>query len=344
MFTTRSEEQLRFFVAGGLVIFFDNMKISENFNFSILVTITPSSRRVTECKLASVERPRSASPRNPGSLDELKQAEKPSTVPTMKVKLPRQDSKSSVTRKPQPWESFASAALQSPRARKGQPTGQQGGKEGWVNCEELPSPPKPIRRYDSKESSSSSSTASASSGGSTASSASGSTKSSTKSSRSSSSSTPPPPSPPGGTGVKAKKPPVPAKKPGLPSRPQSSKPTVASKPMVTTKPTVASKPTSVTSKPTVASKPSFSGRASGTPPRPPPAASTAPKPLPTTSRPSSARPAIPAKPSQTTGPRAPAPITGVRPKVPPAPARTGATTSRQQQPPQRPPGKTESKK
>ena len=99
--------------------------------FVFSVTITPSSKRVLECKLSSVERPRSASPRNPGSLDELKQGEKPSTAPTMKVKLPRQDSKSGVSRKPQPWESFASAALQSPRARKapGQVQAQQS-KEG----------------------------------------------------------------------------------------------------------------------------------------------------------------------------------------------------------------------
>ena len=81
------------------------------------VTITPSSKRVVECKLASVERPRSASPRNPGKLDDLNK--KPGqvssqAVPPMKVVLPRQDSKSAKS-KARPWAEFASQALQSPR-------------------------------------------------------------------------------------------------------------------------------------------------------------------------------------------------------------------------------------
>ena len=80
------------------------------------VTITPSSRRVQECKLSSVERPRSASPRHPGKLDDLnKKSSQSPSVPPMKVVLPRQDSKSSMPSKAKPWEEFAKQALRSPK-------------------------------------------------------------------------------------------------------------------------------------------------------------------------------------------------------------------------------------
>ena len=79
------------------------------------VTITPSSKRIQETTLSSVERPRSAGPRNPGKLDDLKKSGQVSSVPPMKVVLPRQDSKSSMPSKAKPWAEFASQALQSPR-------------------------------------------------------------------------------------------------------------------------------------------------------------------------------------------------------------------------------------
>ena len=77
------------------------------------VTITQSSKRVLT-SLASVERPRSASQRHPGKLDDFKKSGQPA-VPPMKVVLPRQDSKSAMPSKAKPWEEFAKQALRSPK-------------------------------------------------------------------------------------------------------------------------------------------------------------------------------------------------------------------------------------
>merc|ERR1711971_1103335 len=84
------------------------------------VTITQSSKRVST-SLASVERPRSASNRNPGKLDDFKKSGQSQAVPPMKVVLPRQDSKSAKSSKAKPWDEFAKQALGSPKqARRGQ--------------------------------------------------------------------------------------------------------------------------------------------------------------------------------------------------------------------------------
>ena len=78
------------------------------------VTITQSSKRVST-SLASVERPRSASQRHPGKLDDFKKSGQQPAVPPMKVVLPRQDSKSAMPSKAKPWEEFAKQALRSPK-------------------------------------------------------------------------------------------------------------------------------------------------------------------------------------------------------------------------------------
>ena len=77
------------------------------------VTITQSSKRVST-SLASVERPRSATQRHPGKLDDFKKSGQPA-VPPMKVVLPRQDSKSAKSSKAKPWDEFAKQALGSPK-------------------------------------------------------------------------------------------------------------------------------------------------------------------------------------------------------------------------------------
>ena len=78
------------------------------------VTITQSSKRVST-SLASVERPRSATQRHPGKLDDFKKSGQSQAVPPMKVVLPRQDSKSAKSSKAKPWDEFAKQALGSPK-------------------------------------------------------------------------------------------------------------------------------------------------------------------------------------------------------------------------------------
>merc|ERR1719266_94753 len=62
-----------------------------------IVTITPSSQRVSQCKLTSTERPRSSSPRKPGKLSQYvktkEKADPDHNKEPMTVKLPRQESK-----------------------------------------------------------------------------------------------------------------------------------------------------------------------------------------------------------------------------------------------------------
>ena len=198
------------------------------------VTITPSSKRVVECKLASVERPRSSSPRNPGKLEDLKkQTEQQPPVPPIKVKLPRQDSKAMARSQQKPWEEFASQALQSPRQARKATSQQQEPKpstSSWVNCDELPSAPKPIKRYDSNESSTDSSSSSTATF-SKSSKSSVSSKSSRSSTSSSSSESPPPPPPPSQrpTGAVSK------------TRPATARPATAKKPTIPQKPAVPAK-------------------------------------------------------------------------------------------------------
>jgi hypothetical protein len=270
------------------------------------VTITPSSRRVTECKLASVERPRSASPRNPGKLDELKQKVPPGEGGAIKVVLPRQDSKSSMARNQpkQPWETFATQGLQSPRqARK---TKQRAAKPGssakvytpqeWVNCDELPSPPKPIRQYDSDDTSSSSSE-----------------------------SPPPPPPPIAQRPATAPKPKGPL--PKKPSVPQSSA-TRQTRPPAPTRPTAAAPP-----RPTTAAPPRPTSTAAP-PQRPliaarPSSAATAPRTVSSAPpRQTQTIPRAPPQASSTSGVVRPPLTAGGRPPKPPVPKRTDSKSTR----------------
>ena len=145
------------------------------------VTITPTNKRLSECKLTSVERPRSVSPRTPGNFEEFIKNGKQKSNDKMQVKLPTQDVKTSSQAKQQTtWEAFTSQGLEDPRQAREkmmknrqqtvdigvfQKEQKKSGKDvvspttptGWVNCEELPSPKKPVRRYDSDEDETSSS-------------------------------------------------------------------------------------------------------------------------------------------------------------------------------------------
>merc|ERR1711892_912262 len=86
-----------------------------------IVTITPSSQRISQCKLTSTERPRSSSPRKPGKLSQyVKTKEKAdNNKEPMTVKLPRQESKTKMKPKTgssqQSWDKFSAAGLQSPK-------------------------------------------------------------------------------------------------------------------------------------------------------------------------------------------------------------------------------------
>jgi len=139
------------------------------------VSITPSSQRVSQCKLASTERPRSSSPRKPGSnLAQFKKNQDKGETgqDPITVKLPRQESKTKLKTKEkgQSWDNFSAAGLPSPKpARKtSQPdagagrrepprslktSGDQAGskKPDWIDCESLPEKKKTMAKYDSSE-------------------------------------------------------------------------------------------------------------------------------------------------------------------------------------------------
>merc|ERR1711971_158286 len=106
------------------------------------VTITQSSKRVLT-SLASVERPRSATQRHPGKLDDFKKSGQPA-VPPMKVVLPRQDSKSAMPSKAKPWEEFAKQALRSPKqARRGQQSSGPSSRPTSTTPKPIGTAPKP---------------------------------------------------------------------------------------------------------------------------------------------------------------------------------------------------------
>ncbi len=103
-----------------------------------VITITPSHQRISECKLASINRPRSSSPKAPSSLKELQQAEKAKTIPRaerIKVKLPKQDSISKPKPQPESWESFSSKGLQTFKSQESLATQQ--------SEQQMPKPPPP---------------------------------------------------------------------------------------------------------------------------------------------------------------------------------------------------------
>merc|ERR1719242_206554 len=138
------------------------------------VSITPSSQRLSQCKLASTERPRSSSPRKPGQLAQFKKSQEKGEKgkDPITVKLPRQESKTNLKKtkeKGQTWDNFSAAGLPSPKpARKIQAKGSGGRREppqtlktapksasqpkpNWIDCESLPEKKKAIKKYDSSE-------------------------------------------------------------------------------------------------------------------------------------------------------------------------------------------------
>jgi len=141
-----------------------------------IVTITPSSQRLSQCKLTSTERPRSSSPRKPGKLSQyVKTKEKAdNNKEPMTVKLPRQESKTKMKPKTgssqQSWDKFSAAGLQSPKqVRKTAPQPKPerkkreppksvsithdsaSGKPDWIDCESLPEKKKQPKKYESTE-------------------------------------------------------------------------------------------------------------------------------------------------------------------------------------------------
>jgi hypothetical protein len=143
-----------------------------------IVTITPSSQRLSQCKLTSTERPRSSSPRKPGKLSQyVKTKEKvdpDQNKEPMTVKLPRQESKTKMKAKTgssqQSWDKFSAAGLQSPKqVRKTAPQPKperkrreppksvnithdtSPGKPEWIDCESLPEKKKQPKKYESTD-------------------------------------------------------------------------------------------------------------------------------------------------------------------------------------------------
>ena len=130
-----------------------------------IVTITPSNQRISECRLASIDRPRSLSPRKPGKLEDFVQDKnKPSpdredSKSKITVKLPRQESKGKLMKTKQEngsFDKFSAAGLQSvqqirktaAKATKPSSLSQDTkAKKDWVDCDKLPEKKKSIKKY-----------------------------------------------------------------------------------------------------------------------------------------------------------------------------------------------------
>ncbi|TRY71733.1 hypothetical protein TCAL_03145 [Tigriopus californicus] len=96
-----------------------------------LVTLTPSYKRIGECKLSSITRPRSASPKNPGRIQDFGASHNlHQTSEKIVVKLPKQDSFSRIRPRPESWESFSSKGLQTFKGPLPEAV-----KQTWVDCD-----------------------------------------------------------------------------------------------------------------------------------------------------------------------------------------------------------------
>jgi len=140
-----------------------------------IVTITPSSQRLSQCKLTSTERPRSSSPRKPGNLSQYVKSKETAdhTKEPLTVKLPRQESKTKLKAKTaanqQSWDKFSAAGLQSPKQvrKTSQPKPERKkreppksvhisrdsspGKPDWIDCDSLPEKKRQPKKYESTE-------------------------------------------------------------------------------------------------------------------------------------------------------------------------------------------------
>ena len=132
-----------------------------------VVSITPSSMRISQVKLTGTERPKISSQRRPGTLSQfVKTKDGDSQKDPLTVKLPRQDSKTKLKGKTQPsqqsWDNFSAAGLQTQKqstktkTRREPPTsmplpksgGQAQGKaKSWVDCESLPEKKKQPKKF-----------------------------------------------------------------------------------------------------------------------------------------------------------------------------------------------------
>ena len=129
-----------------------------------IVTITPSNQRVAECRLTSIDRPRSLSPRKPGKLEDFVQdtgkpgLEREDSKSKITVKLPRQESKGKLIKPKQEngsFDKFSAAglhSLQQVRKVASNPIQKTSAieaksKKNWVDCDKLPEKKKSIKKY-----------------------------------------------------------------------------------------------------------------------------------------------------------------------------------------------------
>ena len=129
-----------------------------------IVTITPSNQRLSDCKLTSIDRPRSNSPRKPGKLEDYLQGQdkkgpsREGSQDKITVKLPRQESKSKILKQKtenESWDDFSAAGLQSQKRSSTKTinvckTHSTIGKQDWVDCEKLPETKKTVKKYSSE--------------------------------------------------------------------------------------------------------------------------------------------------------------------------------------------------
>ena len=131
-----------------------------------VVSITPSSMRISQVKLTGTERPKISSQRKPGTLSQFVKTKDGENIQKdpLTVKLPRQDSKTKLKGKAQPsqqsWDNFSAAGLQTQKGsaktktRREPPTSMPLPKSGgptqsksWVDCESLPEKKKQPKKF-----------------------------------------------------------------------------------------------------------------------------------------------------------------------------------------------------
>ena len=126
-----------------------------------VVTITPSNQRVSECRLTSIDRPRSSSPRKQGRLEEYFQEQdknctaRKESQDKITIKLPKQESKNKVLMQKtenESWDTFSVAVSQNQQKTTAKKieicqTQTNNEKHDWVDCEKLPETKKTVKRY-----------------------------------------------------------------------------------------------------------------------------------------------------------------------------------------------------
>ena len=105
------------------------------------VTITPVHQRISDCKLTSVRRPRSSSPRSPGNLNDFsskkKKEEEDAAMAKITITLPGNEIPNRPKPQPESWEVFTAKGMHSFKGKSctAESTESSKSMNSWINCE-----------------------------------------------------------------------------------------------------------------------------------------------------------------------------------------------------------------